>query len=117
MSISILSTFNIIAEGYSKADNNRACCIENGNFHQRCSCPLSLDNCKMLCDQDTYNCKGYAKTSSATDECDIATTSNCSSIAQECKTYDTGNVGDLTLAGTCGETSKYFGCFIKDHGN
>ena len=113
MSISIHSSFNIIADGYSKAYNKGGCCIENGKYHERCACTRSLENCKMLCDQDT-NCKGYVETNLASGSCQIATTSDCPS---GCSTYDTGNVGGLTLAGTCGTTSKYFGCFIKEQGN
>ena len=104
----ICSFFNITVDAYTKANNNHACCTAGNQFHQRCACARSLNDCKTLCDEDN-NCKGYVETSSSSN-CQIATTSSCPS---GCGTYDSGNVESLTLAGTCGRTSKYYGCFIK----
>ena len=102
------SMLNITVGAYTKANNNQGCCIAENKFHQRCICTLSLDNCKKLCDEDN-NCKGYVKTTYS-ESCQIATTSSCPS---GCSTYQRGNVGSLTLAGTCGSWKRYYGCFIK----
>ena len=104
----ICSLFNITVEAYTKADNNHGCCIDGNKFHQRCLCKDSLANCKVLCDADN-NCKGYVKTKLPM-SCEIATTSSCPA---HCTTTDAGQFGKLKPAGTCGDTSLYFGCFIK----
>ena len=105
--------FGIIVYAYTKADNKHGCCIDS-RFHRRCFCPVSITKCKLLCNQDT-NCKGYVQTNFAKNDCDIATTSNCSS---ECSpsSVDIGFVGNLRLDGTCGTTTDYNGCFIKENG-
>ena len=108
----IPSMFGIKAYAYTKAENRYGCCIGK-EFHQRCSCSVSITDCKLLYNQDT-KCKGYVQTNyGAGDGCNIATTSNCPS---GCYSDNIGTVGDLTLDGTCGYTSHLFGCFIKEHG-
>ena len=107
----IFSMFNIIDQ-YAKGNNSHACCTTE-TFHERCACSLSVSDCTVLCTQDTI-CIGYVETNLASGHCQIATTSIC---PPGCTKYNTGSVGDLTLAGTCGSSSSYYGCFIKNIGN
>lgn len=94
---------------YVQQSLQSGCCKSAGVFHQRCSKygTVTSSACKAACVADS-NCKGYAVLSNG--NCQIATTSSCASGWSQ---GFVGNVGSLNATASCGSSSLYTGCYIR----